>query len=312
LAGALTGPSEADTERSQHMYENKKLGFMYALPFVLGMLIFSLFPFVMTLALSFTQYDIINPPEFIGIANYKEMAQDPLFRKSLGVTLLFVALTVPMRLAFALFIAQVLNFKLRGIDFFRSAYYLPSILGGSIAVAVMWRFLFSRYGLVNIALVKMGFTPIDWLADEHYSIWTIVLLNVWQFGSAMVIFLAALQNVPTSLYEAAAIDGASKFRVFFSITVPLITPVIFFNLVMQTVQAFQEFNGPYMVTEGGPLHSTYLLSLYIYEQSFKFFNLGYGSALSWAMFVVVVLLTGVAFWSSKYWVFYSGEKEKAR
>lgn len=294
------------------MYENKTLGFMYALPFVLGVLIFTLFPFVMSFALSFTHYDIINPPEYVGLENYREMSTDPLFTKSLGVTLLFVLLTVPMRLAFALLIAQVLNFKLRGIDFFRSAYYLPSILGGSIAVAVMWRFLFSRNGLVNIVLIELGIAPIDWLADEDYAIWTIVLLNVWQFGSAMVIFLAALQNVPTSLYEAAAIDGAGKFSIFFRITVPLITPVIFFNLVMQTVQAFQEFNGPYMVTEGGPLHSTYLLSLYIYEQSFKFFNLGYGSALSWVMFLLVVAMTGIAFWSSKYWVFYSGEKEKAR
>lgn len=294
------------------MYENRRLGFMYAMPFVLGMLIFSLFPFVMTLVLSVTRYDIINPPEFAGLENYRGMASDPLFWKSLGVTLQFVALTVPLRLAFALLVAQLLNFKLRGIDFFRSAFYLPSILGGSVAVAVMWRFLFSRNGLLSLIAVKLGFSEIDWLGDEHYSIWTIVLLNAWQFGSAMVIFLAALQNVPASLYEAAAIDGAGVMRVFLRITVPLITPVIFFNLVMQTVQAFQEFNGPYMVTQGGPLHSTYLLSLYIYEQSFQFFNLGYGSALSWVMFLLVMMLTGLAFWSSRYWVFYAGEKEKAR
>ncbi|WKB53809.1 carbohydrate ABC transporter permease [Eleftheria terrae] len=294
------------------MYENKKLGFMFVLPFFLGVLLFKLFPFVMSFALSFTHYDIISPPEYIGLENYRELSEDPLFRKSLGVTLMFVALTVPLRLAFALMIAQVLNFRLRGIDFFRSAYYLPSILGGSIAVSVLWRYLFSRNGLINIVLMKLGMEPIAWLADEDYALWTIVLLNVWQFGSAMVIFLAALQNVPTSLYEAAAIDGATKFQMFFKITVPLITPVIFFNLVMQTVHAFQEFNGPYMVTEGGPLHSTYLLSLYIYDQSFRFFNLGYGSALSWVMFFLVVSLSLVAFWSSKYWVFYSGEKEKAR
>lgn len=294
------------------MYENKKLGFMFVLPFFLGVLLFKLFPFVMSFALSFTHYDIISPPEYIGLDNYRELSEDPLFRKSLGVTLMFVALTVPLRLAFALMIAQVLNFRLRGIDFFRSAYYLPSILGGSIAVSVLWRYLFSRNGLINIVLMKLGMEPIAWLADEDYALWTIVLLNVWQFGSAMVIFLAALQNVPTSLYEAAAIDGATKFQMFFKITVPLITPVIFFNLVMQTVHAFQEFNGPYMVTEGGPLHSTYLLSLYIYDQSFRFFNLGYGSALSWVMFFLVVSLSLVAFWSSKYWVFYSGEKEKAR
>jgi len=294
------------------MYENKRLGFLFVLPFVLGVLGFKLFPFVMSFALSFTQYDIINPPQFIGTENYRELANDPLFHKSLGVTLAFVGLTVPMRLAFALFIAHVLNFRLRGINFFRSAYYLPSILGGSIAVSVLWRFIFSQHGLVNIVLGKFGIEPLMWLADEHYSMWTIVLLNTWQFGSAMVIFLAALQNVPTSLYEAAEIDGASKWQQFFRITIPLITPVIFFNLIMQTVHAFQEFNGPYMVTEGGPLHATYLLSLYIYDQSFKFFNLGYGSALSWVMFALVVSLSAISFWTSKYWVFYSGEKEQKR
>jgi oligogalacturonide transport system permease protein len=181
-----------------------------------------------------------------------------------------------------------------------------------VATAVLWRFIFAKEGLVNLMMMKIGLSPIAWLADETYSIWTVVLLFTWQFGSAMVIFLAALQNVPQSLYEAAEIDGASKMQQFFRITVPLITPVIFFNLIMQTVHAFQEFNGPYMVTEGGPLHATYLLSLYIYDQSFKFFNLGYGSALSWVMFALVVSLSAISFWSSKYWVFYSGEKEQKR
>lgn len=293
------------------MYENKTTGFLFVLPFVIGVLGFKLFPFVMSFALSFTQYDFISPPQYIGLENYQELIQkDPLFQKSLGVTLLFAAVAVPMRVGFALFMAHVLNFKLRGINFFRSAYYLPSILGGSIAAAIMWRFIFSQNGLVNIVMMKMGLQPIAWLADEHYSLWTVVLLFTWQFGSAMVIFLAALQNVPTSLYEAAEIDGASKTQQFFKITVPLITPVIFFNLIMQMVHAFQEFNGPYMITEGGPLHSTYVLSLYIYDQSFKYFNLGYGSALSWVLFAIVAGLSAISFFTSKYWVFYSGEKER--
>jgi oligogalacturonide transport system permease protein len=292
------------------VYENKKLGFLFVLPFLLGVLGFKLFPFVMSLALSFTQYDIINPPEYIGLENYRELlGRDPLFRKSLGVTMLFALLAVPMRVGFALFIAHVLNFKLRGINFFRSAFYLPSILGGSIAVAILWRFIFSQYGLVNIVLSKIGVEPISWLADENFSMWTIVLLFTWQFGSAMVIFLAALQNVPVALYEAAEIDGASKSQQFFKITIPLITPVIFFNVIMQMVHAFQEFNGPYAITEGGPLHSTYVLALYIYEQSFRFFNLGYGAALSWVLFALVATLSAISFWSSKYWVFYAGEKE---
>ncbi len=292
------------------MYENKRIGFLFVLPFVIGVLCFKLFPFVMSFALSFTQYDVINPPVYIGLENYEELfTKDPLFHKSLGVTMTFVMLSVPLRVGFALFIAHVLNFKLRGINFFRSAFYLPSILGGSIAAAVMWRFIFSQNGLVNIALAKFGLEPVAWLADEQYSLWTVILLFTWQFGSAMVIFLAALLNVPTALYEAAEIDGASKFRQFISITVPLITPVIFFNMIMQMVHAFQEFNGPYMITEGGPLHSTYVLSLYIYDQSFKYFNLGYGSALSWVLFALVATLSGISFVSSKYWVFYAGEKD---
>ncbi len=292
------------------MYENKRLGFLFVLPFVLGVLMFKLFPFVMSFALSFTEYDVMSPPVWIGTGNYEQMlTQDPLFSKSLGVTLFFVAMAVPLRVGFALFIAHVLNFKLRGINFFRSAFYLPSILGGSIAAAVLWRFLFAQQGLVNIVLMKIGLEPISWLADEHYSIWTVILLFTGQFGSAMVIFLAALQNVPLSLYEAAEIDGASKTQQFFRITVPLITPVIFFNLIMQMVHAFQEFNGPYMITEGGPLHSTYLLSLYIYDQSFKLFNIGYGAALSWVLFAIVGGLSAISFFSSKYWVFYAGEKD---
>ena len=292
------------------MYENRRLGFIFVLPFVLGVLLFKLFPFVMSFALSFTQYDLIDPPQYVGFDNYRELAlDDPLFRKSLGVTLLFAVLAVPLRVGFALFIAHVLNFRLRGINFFRAAFYLPSILGGSIAVAVLWRFIFAKHGLVNLLMSNVGLEPIAWLADEHYSMWTIVLLFTWQFGSAMVIFLAALQNVPVSLYEAAECDGASKLQQFWSITVPLITPVIFFNMIMQMVHAFQEFNGPYMITEGGPLSSTYVLALYIYDQSFRFFNLGYGAALSWVLFALVGSLSAISFWSSKYWVFYAGEKE---
>lgn len=295
------------------MYDNKRLGFLYVMPFVLGVLLFKLFPFAMSFALSFTQYDLIDSPTFIGLDNYRELAsEDPLFRKSLGVTLWFAALAVPLRVGFALLIAHVLNFKLRGINFFRAAFYLPSILGGSIAVAVLWRFIFSKTGLVNLMLAKLGMTPIAWLADEHYSMWTIVLLFTWQFGSAMVIFLAALQNVPISLYEAARCDGANRWQQFWRITVPLITPVIFFNMIMQMVHAFQEFNGPYMITEGGPLSSTYVLALYIYDQSFRFFNLGYGAALSWVLFALVGGLSLISFWSSRYWVFYAGEKEKSR
>lgn len=209
------------------MYENKRLGFLFVLPFVLGVLLFKLFPFVMSLALSFTQYDVMDPPVYVGLANYRELAfEDPLFTKSLGVTLAFAFLAVPLRVGFALFVAHVLNFRMRGIAFFRSAFYLPSILGGSIAVAVLWRFLFARNGLVNGVLGVFGIEPVPWLADEHYSLWTIVLLFTWQFGSAMVIFLAALQGVPQSLYEAAEIDGANRWQKIWYVTLPGIAPTI--------------------------------------------------------------------------------------
>ncbi len=294
------------------MYENRRVGFLFALPFVLGVLGFKLFPFVMSFALSFTQFEVFRPPKLVGLDNYVQLAQDPAFHNAMGATLWFVALAVPLRVGFALLIAHVLNYKLRGIGFFRAAFYLPSILGGSIAVAVLWRFIFARNGLVNQVLLALGLEPVMWLADEHYAMWTIVLLFTWQFGSSMVIFLAALQNVPASLYEAAELDGANAWHKFWRITVPLITPVIFFNLIMQLVHGFQEFNGPYMVTEGGPLQSTYLLSLYIYEESFRYFNLGYGAAMSWMLFAVVGAFSAISFWSSRYWVFYAGEKERAK
>jgi oligogalacturonide transport system permease protein len=294
------------------MVENRRVGFLFALPFVLGVLGFKLFPFVMSFALSFTQYEVFRPAQWVGLDNYRQLAADPAFRSSMAATLWFVALAVPLRVGFALLVAHVLNYRLRGIGFFRAAFYLPSILGGSIAVAVLWRFIFARDGLVNQVLAGVGIAPIPWLASEDHAMWTIVLLFMWQFGSSMVIFLAALQNVPTSLYEAAELDGASKWQQFTRITVPLITPVIFFNLIMQLVHGFQEFNGPYMVTEGGPLGSTYLLSLYIYEESFRYFNLGYGAAMSWVLFAVVGVFSLLSFWSSRYWVFYAGEKEKPR
>jgi oligogalacturonide transport system permease protein len=295
------------------MYDDKRLGLLFVLPFLLGVLGFKLFPFAMSFALSFTEYDVFTPPRWVGADNYVEIVtRDETFRQSMWVTLLFAFLAVPLRVGFALFVAHVLNFKLRGIAFFRSAFYLPSILGGSIAVAVLWRFIFSQHGLVNLVLSKVGIAPIAWLADEQLSMWTIVTLFTWQFGSSMVIFLAALQGVPQSLYEAAEIDGASRWRQFISITVPLITPVIFFNLIMQMVHAFQEFNGPYMVTEGGPLHATYVLSLYIYEEVFKYFNVGYGAALSWLLFALIGAFSGLAFWSSRYWVYYAGEREVSK
>jgi len=289
--------------------DSKYLGLWYVAPYLVGLLLFTAFPFVSSMYLSFTDYNLLSSPEWVGLENYEKLfTRDRTFRKSLTVTLTYVFTTVPLKLVFALFIAVVLNYRLRGINFFRTAFYVPSILGGSIAIAVLWRYIFADTGLMNMIIEMFGGEGVNWFGEPANALFTITLLRIWQFGSAMVIFLAALQSVDRSLYEAAAIDGAGRWQTFKSITLPLITPVIFFNLIMQTVQAFQEFNGPYIITEGGPLKSTYLLPLYIYDEAFKSFDMGNASAIAWVLFVIIMVLTLVAFWSSKKWVYYAGDK----
>ena len=293
------------------IYSDRRSGFIYVLPFLVGLLVFTLFPFMASLLLSFSDYQLQDPVRdigFAGVDNYQSLTQDPTFRQSLWVTLLYVLITVPLKLGFALFIAFVLNFKLRAIGAFRTAYYLPSILGGSVAIAVLWRYVFANDGLINQGLAVFGSDAVNWLGEPGYAMATIVLRRLWQFGSAMVIFLAGLKAIPSDLYEAARLDGASTWQMFRHITLPLLTPIIFFNFIMQMVQAFQEFNGPYVITGGGPLKSTYLLPMMIYDQSFKYFDVGYASAISWVLFGIIAVLTALAFRSSKYWVVYSNER----
>ncbi|UUP19764.1 carbohydrate ABC transporter permease [Nitratireductor thuwali] len=289
--------------------DSRYLGLAYVAPYIAGLLIFTAIPFIASFYLSFTDYNLLSKPRWSGLDNYTELfTRDRTFKKSLRVTLLYVLLTVPLKLVFALFIAYILNYRLKFINFFRTAYYVPSILGGSIAVAVLWRYIFADSGLVNMVITALGGEPVNWFGDPDNALFTITLLRLWQFGSAMVIFLAALQSIDKTLYEAAAIDGAGKWHTFVYITLPLITPVIFFNLIMQMVQAFQEFNGPYVITQGGPLKSTYLLPLYIYEEAFKKFDMGYASAIAWVLFAIIMVLTLIAFWSSRHWVYYAGDK----
>lgn len=291
--------------------DNKFLGLLYISPYIIGLFVFTAIPFVYSLYLSFTDYPLMTEPVWVGLENYiKLFTTDRTFRKSLTVTLIYVFTTVPLKLVFALFIAVILNYRLKMINFFRTAYYVPSILGGSVAIAVLWRYIFANNGLVNMFLEMFGIAGINWFGDPNYALFTITLLRVWQFGSAMIIFLAALQSVDKSLYESAAIDGANKWQTFRNITLPLITPVIFFNMIMQTVQAFQEFNGPYIITNGtgSPLKSTYLLPLYIYDEAFKKFDMGYASAIAWVMFFIIMIMTLIAFWSSRRWVYYAGDK----
>ena len=284
------------------------IGFLYILPWLIGFMIFKLYPFASSLYYSFTNYDLFKEAvSFIGFDNYTKIFETAKMRKAFNVTFIYAFMTVPLKLSFALFIAYILNFKIKGVNLFRTMFYIPSILGGSVAIAVLWKFLFQSTGLVNQVLSIFNITGPNWLGDTHYSLFVISLLRVWQFGSPMIIFLAALKSVPKDLYEAAAIDGAGKTRQFIRVTIPLITPVIFYNLVTQLCQAFQEFNAPFLITDGGPLGSTTLISMLVYQNAFKTYQMGFASAISWLLFIIVMTLTVVSFMSQKYWVYYSDE-----
>ncbi|MGM9980407.1 MAG: carbohydrate ABC transporter permease [Turicibacter bilis] len=304
-----------NVKKSTHIIEKqekvkKKFKFnsayLYILPWFIGFLVFKLNPFFNALLLSFQQNNLIREPKWVKLQNYQQLLfEDELFKTSLIVTFKYVFLTVPLVLVFALFIAYILNFKIKGVNFFRTAYYIPSILGGSVAVSIVWKFIFGNDGVINAMLDMVGLEPVMWLTDTRYALIVLSLLKAWQFGSVMVIFLSALQNVPQSLYEAASIDGAGKWRSFFTITVPMITPVILFNAVQLLVKSFQEFNSAYLISDGGPLNSTYLLNLFIYKNAFSSFKMGYASAASWIMFIIIMALTAVVFRSSNYWVHYN-------
>lgn len=280
--------------------------YFFLIPWFLGVVLLKLLPFAISLVLSFTNYDLINSPEFIGLGNYVKMfTDDPIFVKSIVATFKYAFITVPLVLVVSLLVATVLNFRIKGVNFFRSVYYIPSILGGNVAVAILWQSLFATDGIINMVIGVVGIDPIPWLVNPNLALFSIGLLRAWQFGSTMVIFLAALQNVPRSLYEAAELDGANKVKQFFNVTLPIITPVVLFNFVMGLVHAFQEFNAPYLITDGGPMHSTYLMNMYIYESAFTNYNMGYASALSWVLFLIIMSFTLLVFRSSKYWVHYS-------
>ncbi|MDR1642282.1 MAG: sugar ABC transporter permease [Clostridiales bacterium] len=285
------------------------VGFLYILPWLIGFLVFKLYPFGSSLIYSFTDFHLFKGIKEIGIMNYVDAFTTRKIVVALKTTFQYAFITVPLKLVAALFIAYILNFKIKAVNLFRTAYYIPSILGGSVAIAVLWQALFRDQGLVNGGLAMLGLKGPSWLSDPNYAIWIICLLRVWQFGSAMVIFLAALRGVPQDLYEAATIDGAGKWKQFFKITIPLITPVFFYNMVTQLVQAFQEFNGPYIITKGGPRNSTTLISLLVYNYAFTSFEMGMANALAWIMFAIVMVFTLISFVSQKYWVFYGDETD---
>ena len=289
-------------------FYKENTGLFYILPWLIGFAMFKLYPMVSSLVYSFTEYNLCEGINVMGtLQNYIDIFTTKKIMKALGVTFKYAFITVPLKLCFALFVEYILNFKIKGVNLFRTAYYIPSILGGSVAISVLWKAVFRDEGLLNTALGFLGINGPSWLADPKYSLFVICLLRVWQFGSAMVIFLAALKGVSKDLYEAAEIDGAGKWRQFFNVTIPIITPVIFYNLVTQLCQAFQEFNGPYIITQGGPRNSTTLISLLIYNSAFKQYDMGMASAMAWVLFVILCFFTAIAMLSQKYWVFYSDD-----
>ncbi|MCR8659356.1 carbohydrate ABC transporter permease [Paenibacillus endoradicis] len=299
------------SSRNSLAREQNRTAYLFLTPWFIGFFCLTVGPMIASLYFSLTKYNLLNPPKWIGLDNYvKIFTEDETFRNSLFLTFKYVFLSVPLKLAFALIVAMILNKGLRGLGIYRTVYYLPSLLGGSIAIAIVWRQIFAGDGVVNQVLGWFGITGPSWIAHPDYIIHTIVTLTVWQFGSAMVIFLAGLKQVPADMYEASSIDGAGKIRQFFSVTLPLLTPVIFFNLVMGLINSFQAFTPAFVIGDGrgGPLDATMFYTLYLYLKGFSFFDMGYASALAWIMLLVIGLLTAVVFTTQRYWVFYGDDK----
>lgn len=284
-----------------------KAGLAFTSPFIIGFLLFMIVPMMISLYYSLCDYNILSAPVFVGLKNYIKMFSDEVFFKTIGVTFFYALISVPLRLAFALLVAMLLLNSSHLTAFYRAAYYLPSIIGGSVAVSILWKRMFAIDGVINKVLAVFGMKdPVSWLGDKNTAIWTLILLAVWQFGSSMLIFLSSLKQIPPSLYEAASIDGAGKFRQFFKITLPLLTPTIFFNLVMQMINGFLAFTQCYIITQGKPMNSTLFYTVYMYQQSFEYYNTGYGAALAWVMLLIVGLITAFLFATKRFWVYEEG------
>lgn len=287
------------------------VGLAFIAPWLIGFLCFIIGPMIASLYFSFTNYDLLTEPTWIGLGNYIQMfTNDVRFIQALKVTLTFVFVSVPLKLAFALFVAMLFNTKRKGVGIYRTLYYVPSILGGSVAIAVVWKQLFGRDGAINDILSVFGIPSISWVTSPDFALSTLILLVVWQFGSPMLIFLAGLKAIPIELYEAAAVDGANPFQQFFKITLPMLSSVIFFNLVMQTIQGFMTFTQSFLITQGGPMDKTLFYAVYLYEKAFGHFDMGYASALAWVLLIICAIFTAFIFRSAGSWVHYESEGGK--
>ncbi len=282
--------------------------YLYILPWIIGMLVLQIYPFFISFYYSLTDYNPLQGGNFIGINNYITLfTKDSEFKKSLVATLKYAVYTVPFKIVMSLFVAILLNKSRKGIGILRTIYYLPSLFGGSIAVAILWKVMFMDQGIVNNFLSNFGVETISFFGDPKTALPTLSSLEVWQFGSSMVMFLAALKNVPSSLYEAAKIDGSGPINSFLKITVPQISPVLFFCIIMQTINSLQNFTSAFVITKGGPIKSTYMLGVKLYNDGFLYYKMGYASATSWIIFGLVAIFTIVLFTSSKFWVHYGDE-----
>jgi multiple sugar transport system permease protein len=302
-------PRTAEERRAaiKEASRDNKAGYLFLLPWLIGLVVITIGPMIASLYLSFTNYSLIQAPKWSGLDNYVRMLSDARLHNSLKVTFIYVFVSVPLQLILALAIALLLDKGMRGLSFYRSVFYLPSMLGSSVAIAVLWRQMFGTEGLVNQILRLLGFNATTgWISDPKYALSSIILLHVWTFGSPMVIFLAGLRQIPGMYYEAAAVDGATRWTRFAKITLPLLSPIIFFNLVLQIIGAFQSFTQAFVVSNGtgGPSDSTMFYTLYLYQRGFGQFQMGYASAMAWLLVVIVGVFTAINFFASKYWVFY--------
>ena len=289
-------------------YKDNKPAYAFLAPWIIGALCLSLLPMLASVYLSLTKYNMLTSPRFVGVQNYVTMFNDPRFHQSLSVTFSYVLISVPLQLLAALGLAMVLDHGMRGLGFYRSALYLPSMLGGSVAIAVLWKMVFGADGLFNAFLQFFGINATQsWVANPNTANYTLMALHVWQFGSAMVIFLAGLRQIPKEYYEAASVDGAGPWRKFRSITVPMLSPIIFFNLVMSIINSFQTFTQAFIVSggTGGPSDSTLFYTLYLYQQGFGSLKMGYAAAMAWVLVLIVSAFTVLNFALSKYWVHYN-------
>ena len=304
---AAAPPARAPRRRGA----DTRAGYTFLLPWLLGFILLTVGPMLSSLYLSFTNYNLFEAPKWIGLDNYTSLFQDERFLQSVGVTLGYVVFGTPLKLAAALAVALLLNNATRGQGFYRSAFYAPSLIGASVSIAIVWKAMFGDQGPVDQGLSFFGINLGGWVGNPSMTMPMMILLTVWQFGAPMVIFLAGLKQIPQELYEAASVDGAGRFRKFVNITFPMLSPVVFFNLLLETIHAFQIFASAYIISngEGGPAGSTLFYTLYLYLRGFSDFRMGYASAMAWLLVIVVGVITLIFFRTSKSWVHYSGDSK---